>query len=106
MYAITVHLHVKSEKVEDFLKFTLHNAENARKEPGCLRFDVLRSELDPAKFLFYEVYKTPADHKAHQETAHYKAWRDNVPDLLSEPRVGTRYLTVSPADAEWDPPGA
>ena len=101
MFIVTVQLNVKPDKVEQFLKHTLHNAENARKESGCLRFDVLRHESEPTKFFFYEVYKVPADHKAHQETAHYKQWKDNVPDLLAEPRVGTRYGNVSPRDGEW-----
>jgi len=101
MYFVTVQLNVKADKVEEFLKFTLHNAANARREPGCVRFDVLRHETEPNKFFFYEAYKTPADFKAHQETAHYKEWRDNVPALLAEPRVGTRYINVSPADTDW-----
>ena len=101
MYIVAVQLNVKPEKIEEFLKHTLHNSKNARREPGCLRFDVLRHETEPAKFFFYEVYKAPSDHKAHQETEHYKQWRDNVPALLAEPRVGTRYVNVSPADGEW-----
>ncbi len=101
MYIVTVQLSVKPEKIDEFLKYTLDNAANARKEPGCLRFDVLRHETEAGRFFFYEVYKVPADHKAHQETEHYKRWRDNVPALLAEPRVGTRHLNVSPKDAEW-----
>ena len=101
MYAITVQLKVKPEKVDDFLKLTLENATAARKEPGCLRFDVLRHEKEPDRFFFYEVYRTPDDHKAHQGTAHYLRWKEGVGDLLAEPRVGARYLNVSPQDAEW-----
>jgi len=101
MYIVAVQLHVKADRIDEFLRHTLHNAENARQEPGCLRFDVARHETEPARFFFYEVYKTQADFKAHQETAHYQRWKDNVPDLLAEPRVGTRYLSVSPTDAAW-----
>jgi len=101
MYIVTVQLRVKEDKVEEFLKLTLDNASNARKEPGCLRFDVLRHETEPSRFFFYEVYKTPGDHKAHQQTPHYVRWRDGAPDLLAEPRVGTRYSNVSPTDAQW-----
>ncbi|MBI4586324.1 MAG: antibiotic biosynthesis monooxygenase [Planctomycetes bacterium] len=101
MYIVTVQLHVKADKLEEFLKYTLDNASQARQEPGCLRFDVLRHETDPNRFFFYEVYKAPADHKAHQETGHYKRWRDHVPALLAEQRVGARYLNVSPPDQEW-----
>ncbi len=101
MYVITVQLKVKPDRIDQFLQLTLDNATKARKEPGCVRFDVLRSEKEPDRFLFYEVYRSPEDHKAHQQTAHYFAWRDNVGDLLAEPRVGSRFLNVSPADSEW-----
>ena len=101
MYIVTVQLCVKEGKVGQFFEHTLHNAAEARKEKGCLRFDVLRHETEPSRFFFYEVYKTPDDHKAHQQTLHYQRWRDNVPDLLAEPRVGTRYVNVAPQDAEW-----
>jgi quinol monooxygenase YgiN len=101
MYAITVQLKVKPERVEEFLALTLQNATAARKEPGCLRFDVLRNEKEPDRFFFFEVYRTTDDHKAHQETAHYLLWREGVGDLLAEPRVGARWLNVSPTDAAW-----
>ena len=101
MYVILVQLKVKEDRIEEFLKITLNNAENARKEAGCLRFDVHRNEVETNRFIFYEVYRKPEDHKAHQETAHYLSWRDNVPSLLAEPRVATRYRSVSPRDADW-----
>ena len=101
MYIVTVQVNVKEDRIDDFLKLTLENAVEARGEPGCLRFDILRNEKEPSKFLLYEVYRTTDDHKAHQQTAHYLQWRESVPDLLAEPRVGTRYLNVSPLDAEW-----
>ena len=101
MYVVTVQLCVKEDKVDAFLKFTLENAAGARKEPGCVRFDVLRNEKEPQRFFFYEVYKSTDAHKAHQQSAHYLEWRENVPDLLAEPRASARYLNVSPADGEW-----
>jgi (4S)-4-hydroxy-5-phosphonooxypentane-2,3-dione isomerase len=101
MYIVTVQLQVKADKVDEFLQYTLHNASEARKEKGCLRFDVLRHETEATRFFFYEVYVAPGDHKAHQETPHYQRWRDHVPDLLEGPRIGTRYVNVSPQDASW-----
>ncbi len=101
MYVITVQLRVKEDKVNEFLKFTLENATAARKEPGCVRFDVLRHETEPQRFIFYEVYRNTDAHKTHQQSAHYLRWRENVPDLLAEPRASARYLNVSPADPEW-----
>ena len=55
MIATTVIVHVKPECVEDFIKITLYNAENARKEPANVRFDVLQGNDDPTYFTLYEV---------------------------------------------------
>ncbi|WP_395088344.1 putative quinol monooxygenase [Armatimonas sp.] len=40
--------------------------------------------------------KTEADFKAHQQTAHYFAFRDAVEPLQQEPRKGIRYHSVYP----------
>ena len=101
MYVITVQLKVKEDQIKEFLDLTLDNASEARQEPGCLRFDVLRNEKEPDRFFLYEVYKNPEAHKAHQQTQHYLRWRDHAPQLLAEPRVSARLLNVSPADGEW-----
>jgi quinol monooxygenase YgiN len=101
MYVVCVNLRVKPDKVEEFLARTIENASNSRKEPGCLRFDVLRHDTEPDRFLLHEVYRTPEDFKAHQAEPHYFRWRDTVPDLLAEPRSGVKYVNVYPADEDW-----
>lgn len=101
MYVIVVQLKVKPEKIQDFMVLTLDNARKSRKEPGCVRFDVLRNETETDRFVFYEVYKDRDAHKAHQATEHYLRWKEGVVDLLAEPRISGRYLNVSPEDSEW-----
>lgn len=101
MYVIAVQLKVNEDRIDDFLSLSVANATEARKEPGCLRFDIVRNEKEPERFLFYEVYRDKEAHKAHGETAHYLNWREKVGDLLAEPRVSGRYVSISPADAEW-----
>ena len=53
MYVIAATVFVKPPNVEPFLDATLDNARHTRKEPGNLRFDVLRAEDDPTRFLLY-----------------------------------------------------
>jgi autoinducer 2-degrading protein len=101
MYVVCVNLRVKPEKIDDFLAHTIDNASSSRKEPGCLRFDVLRHETEVDRFLLHEVYRTREDFKAHQEQPHYFRWRDRVPELLAEPRSGVKYVNVYPKDEEW-----
>jgi autoinducer 2-degrading protein len=102
MYVVAVTIKVKPEHVEAFLAATLANARGTRQEPGNARFDVNRAEDDPNRFLLYEAYRTKADFVAHQQTAHYLAWREAVKDWMAEPRVGIRHLGLFPPDgAGW-----
>ena len=72
------------------------NHEKSIREPGNIRFDILQVADDPAKFVFYEAYKTQQDAAAHKQTAHYLAWRDTVADWMAEPRLGIVHHGVYP----------
>jgi autoinducer 2-degrading protein len=99
MYVVAVTIKVEPENAEAFIAATLANARGTRGEPGNARFDVLRAEEDPNRFLLYEAYRTKDDFVAHQRTAHYLAWRDTVKDWMAEPRVGVRHVNIFPGDA-------
>jgi autoinducer 2-degrading protein len=100
MYVVCVTINVKPEHVEDFIPAILDNARGTRQEPGNLRFDVLQAEDDPTHFFLYEVYYTKEDFAAHQQTAHFYAWRDAVQDWMVQPRQGARYTTLFLGDGE------
>jgi len=101
MYVVCVQVHVHDERVQEFTEAILDNARHTRREPGNVRFDVLRQEQDSTRFLLYEVYRSPADFAAHQQTPHYFRFRDTVADWMAEPRVGVRHESVFPADDAW-----
>jgi autoinducer 2-degrading protein len=100
MYVVCVTINVKPEHVEDFIPAILDNARGTRQEPGNLRFDVLQAEDDPTRFFLYEVYYTKEDFAAHQQTAHFYAWRDAVQDWMAQPRQGARHKTLFFGDGE------
>jgi (4S)-4-hydroxy-5-phosphonooxypentane-2,3-dione isomerase len=100
MYVVCVTINVKPEHVEDFIPAILDNARGTRQEPGNLRFDVLQAEDDPTRFFLYEVYYTKEDFAAHQQTAHYYAWRDATQDWMTQPRQGARHKTLFFGDGE------
>lgn len=91
MYVTIVHVHVKPENVRDFIEASLENARGAVNEPGNLRFDVLRMDDDPTRFVLYEAYATAEDAAAHKDTPHYRKWRETVADWMAEPRQGIVY---------------
>ena len=101
MYVVCVTIKVKPGQEEAFLEAARRNHEATRKEPGNLRFDVLRAANpaapgEPEQFYLYEVYQAPEDFAAHQQTAHYFAWRDETADMMAEPRQSARYVSVYP----------
>lgn len=96
MIHIIVRIEPKPDKVEAFLELALYDARNSRKEPGCLRFDVLRVLDNPAQFAFYEVYKDEAAVQAHRQTEHYARWIKEIEALQAVPRSSTKFTTVDP----------
>jgi autoinducer 2-degrading protein len=97
MIHIIVRIDPKPDKVDAFLELALFDARNSRKEPGCLRFDVLRQNDNPARFAFYEVYKDEDAVKAHQQTEHYARWKREIEALCAVPRTSDKWTTVDPA---------
>ncbi len=95
MIIVLVNARVKPEGVAAFRQATLANVEHSRKEPGVARFNAIQQQDDPTRFVLIEHFRTPEAASAHKETAHYKAWRDQVEPLMAEPRVGVRYVDVS-----------
>jgi autoinducer 2-degrading protein len=96
MYVVLVHLHIKPECIDAFLAITRENVENTRKEPGNVRFDVVRMNDDPNRFKFYEVYVDEAAFRAHQTQPYYFKWREVAEPLQAERRTGERATTVFP----------
>lgn len=84
-----------------FYRNTLQNAKESVLESGISRFDVLNRIDNNNEFLLVEVYNSatgPADHKL---TAHYNSWRENVADLMAEPRSAAKYTTLFPPRHNW-----
>lgn len=96
MHVTLVHVHVKPEHAEDFIKASQANHAASIQEPGNRRFDVLQSADDPTHFILYEAYISAADAAAHKETGHYLTWRKTVADWMAEPRQGIPYNSLFP----------
>ncbi|RKX31851.1 MAG: antibiotic biosynthesis monooxygenase [Verrucomicrobia bacterium] len=96
MHVTLVHVHVKPERVNDFIAATRENHLASVQEEGNLRFDVLQSEDDPTYFILYEAYRDADAAAAHKATAHYQKWREAVADWMAEPRKGVRFKGLFP----------
>jgi quinol monooxygenase YgiN len=94
-------VHVVPEHVQAFIRATLDNARESRREPGNVRFDVSQAESDPAQFFLYEVYRTKEDFARHQQTPHYLRWKESVAPWMAKPRQGVRHVSLFPEDSGW-----
>lgn len=72
--ALIVAVEIEEQRTPAFLDAMAVDAAGSRKEPGCLKFDLLQDKSDPQKFYFYEMYADEEAMAAHKETPHYKAW--------------------------------
>jgi autoinducer 2-degrading protein len=102
MLIVHVFVHVKPDQVQAFEAATIENARNSVREPGIARFDVIRQQDDPTRFVLVEVYRTEQDPARHKETVHYNKWRDTVTDMLAEERSRIIYTNVFPDEEGWD----
>ena len=94
---VHVHVHVKPGAEAAFREASVANAEASRREPGVVRFDLIADRDDPSRFVLVEIYRDAQAAAAHKETAHYRAWRDAVADMMAEPRTGVTWSGLFPA---------
>ena len=98
MIVTCVTVYVKEEHINDFIEATVKNHQGSTKEPGNLRFDVLKSTSDPSRFLLYEAYESEEAAAAHKKTPHYLEWRENVSGWMARPREGVPYKVICPKE--------
>ena len=101
MLIVNVHISVKPDMLDDFIRATRKNAAASLKEPGIARFDFIQQKDDPTRFILVEVYRDERAPAEHKETEHYKEWRDTVAPMMAEPREGIKYINILPDDGGW-----
>ena len=52
-----------------------------RAEPGCEKFEVVRSMSDPLRFAVSEIFASRADFDAHSARARASAWGRATPNI-------------------------
>jgi (4S)-4-hydroxy-5-phosphonooxypentane-2,3-dione isomerase len=73
-FGIMVQAEIEPDRLGEFMIMIEQNAIKSRQEPGCIRFDVLRSDDSETTFFFYEVYQNVAAVEEHKKQAHYQKW--------------------------------
>ena len=100
MIVTFVHIWVKTEHIEEFIKASIENHKNSIREPGNLRFDILRDAVHPNKFIYYEAYESEEAVILHKNTPHYLTWKDKVAAWMERPREGVKHKVIAPEEKE------
>lgn len=87
--AFTVTWTVRDGEIEAARDIIARFLPEARNEPGVELLTINQSATDPAKFLFYEVFKDAAAFDAHQQTPHFRTMilEEALPKLSQRERV-------------------
>jgi len=96
MIVTIVHIEVLPDYIDAFIQASTENHLESVKEPGNLRFDLLRNADNPNRFVLYEAYVNESAAAAHKETSHYLKWREIVAPWMAKPREGIRYTGLQP----------
>jgi (4S)-4-hydroxy-5-phosphonooxypentane-2,3-dione isomerase len=81
--AVVVEFVVRPEDRDRVRQLILDNASSSlRKEPGCLRFDVLEGAAEPCRFTLYEVYRDAGEFDAHLRSSHFESFSEATRDIF------------------------
>ena len=97
MIVVIVNIRVQEERVDEFIAATRINMGHSRAEPGIARFEFLRDEADPSRFVLIESYRDVDAQARHKETAHYFKWKAVADALSAEPRTRAILFEIDPA---------
>src|SRR5579863_3144610 len=105
-YAVT-YVELMPDDIAGGTTLLQHYRDVSRKEPGDLRFDILREIARPNRFAIVEVWKDKAARDAHEQAATTAQFRDGLKSLADAPEderiVNPLYMTPAKTPA---PPGA
>jgi quinol monooxygenase YgiN len=84
LYVVT-HIDVTPNFAADTAKEVAQLAVDSRKDPGCVRFEALRSVDRMNHFEVVEVWRTRKDFEAHLALDHTKRFREKIQPGLGSP---------------------
>lgn len=70
-------------------------AEESRREPGCINYDLHVDHGDPGRFLIYENWASDAALEAHFDLPHSRAIAARFDELLAMPLTMERLTEIT-----------
>jgi quinol monooxygenase YgiN len=83
-----------ADKAEEAAGLLRPLRDGSRSEPGCITFDVARSNDDPNVFVLYEEWRDQAALDEHYKTPHFEKFGINGVRTLATSRLAHRCLPL------------
>jgi quinol monooxygenase YgiN len=80
---VVARIQARPEVIEEVRKILLAFIEPARKEEGCIAYELMQNNGDPCDFTFVEEWTSDAALDAHLQTPHLKDGAAKLANLLS-----------------------
>lgn len=71
---LNVHLQAAEGREEEAATQLTKLIAPTRDEPGCVKYLLHRDSQDPAKFMFYEEFRSQDAVQAHNQSEHFQKW--------------------------------
>lgn len=94
MFVQFVTINVKPGFTDQFEAAFKINYEGTRKEPGNIRFDVLRNQDDPNRYTIYEVFQSEEAFQIHKKSPHYEKCVSLIDPIIVLPRPKTYFDAI------------
>lgn len=95
-------VHVKAQVIPShettFYATALQASHSMLPLKGVLRYDILRNNEDPTKFLLVKVFDDVHCLDEHKTTQFYKDWTDKAEPLMQGARITARFNTLFPVE--------
>lgn len=82
---IAAKVFVKADKVDVFIAASKSILAASRAEPGCISYTLYQNPHERTSFFFFEEWQDQAAIDFHFATPHFKAFGDQIKDLVSAP---------------------
>ena len=91
---VIAHLTAKADKIEETRAALIAVIEPTRAEDGCILYELMQNNADPADFTFYEEWSSDAALDAHLQTPHLRELQSKADGLLAAPPDIRRYTLI------------
>lgn len=98
-HGFILHAYTKPEKADAFEALFRAYVAPSRLEDGCIEYHMLRDQLDPTLFIFYEIWQSREHLAVHENLPHMKQFFEQRMDYLARDFEVRMIDMLSPSSA-------